>query len=544
MRKPTLFIIVLLVFIAFFRLGSVTLFDVDEAVFSEATKEMVESANWITPTYNGENRYDKPILIYWLMAGAYKLFGINEFAARFPSAIAGVLLGLSLFLFVRRLIDKRRAFYSVTALALSLCFLFYTHAAVTDMTLSLFITLSIFSFYLSGVRAADANSSQSPYRWWKDIYVYGFYLFSALAFLTKGLVGILFPFGVAFLYMLITEGPGKLIRNPFIRTLPGGILLFLLISAPWYIAQLIINGQEFIQQFIIKHHFQRYAGEISGHREPFYYFLPVLMIGLYPWIAFLPAGIRNALKEKRPVEVFSLIWFAFVFIFFSFSTTKLPNYILPAVPPLTILIGAGITLNEKGWWGRLSKGLLLTLSMVLAAGFIISKRYLAEFGVRDLNWLYHLSGFTFMIALLSILPKSLVRFKPPAKRFSGLHDSLFLRVSLISLCILGFLVIFSIKAVPIVSGQLQGALHKYSLYAKSRLKGGGRLAVYRINKPSILFYSGHRVIKAEGRDALMHVVSEGSSLLAIAKVVDLEILMDAGFQLVEKDEKYAILERE
>jgi 4-amino-4-deoxy-L-arabinose transferase-like glycosyltransferase len=107
MKKYLFLIILIAVFISFFRLGSVTLFDVDEAVFAQATKEMIENADWITPTYNGENRYDKPILFYWLMAASYKVFGINEFAARFPSALSGVLLVLSVFLFVGHFRDDK-----------------------------------------------------------------------------------------------------------------------------------------------------------------------------------------------------------------------------------------------------------------------------------------------------------------------------------------------------------------------------------------------------------------------------------------------------
>src|SRR3990172_7269855 len=110
---------------------------------------MVESGDWITPTYNGENRYDKPILFYWLMAVSYKTFGINEFGARFPSALSGFLLCLALFFFVGHFHDKERAFYAALPLTLSLYFLVYSHAAVADMALTLFITLSLFSFFLS-----------------------------------------------------------------------------------------------------------------------------------------------------------------------------------------------------------------------------------------------------------------------------------------------------------------------------------------------------------------------------------------------------------
>src|SRR6266498_175509 len=149
MARFLLPVVVVALFISFFRLGSLTLFDVDEAVFAEATKEMVESSDYITPTYNGENRYDKPILFYWLMAAAYKVFGVNEFSARFPSAAAAVLTALALFLFLRVLRKEKDALYAAISLTLSIYFLAYSHAAVTDMTLTLFISLSLMSFFLS-----------------------------------------------------------------------------------------------------------------------------------------------------------------------------------------------------------------------------------------------------------------------------------------------------------------------------------------------------------------------------------------------------------
>src|SRR5512135_506942 len=189
--KSSLFpiIIAAALFLSLFRLGAPKLFDVDEAVFSEATREMVISQDWITPTYNGENRYDKPILFYWLMAASYKTFGINEFSARFPSALSAFFLCLALFLFVRHFRGPHEASLAAIAFALSLYFVAYSHAAVTDMALTLFIALSLMSFYLSV--AGERTSKTSLW------YTYGFYLFSALAFLTKGLIGILFPFGIA-----------------------------------------------------------------------------------------------------------------------------------------------------------------------------------------------------------------------------------------------------------------------------------------------------------------------------------------------------------
>lgn len=377
MRRYLFPLIFLAVLVSFFRLGSVTLFDVDEAVFSQATKEMVKSGDWITPTYNGEKRYDKPILFYWLMAPSYKIFGINEFGARFPSALSAFLLSLAVFLFVRRACPggrgesagepddqadathgnssgDERAFYAALSLTLSLYFFAYSHAAVVDMALTLFLSLSLFSFYLSvSDEAADTKR--------KNLYIYGFYLFSALAFLTKGLIGILFPFGIALIFMYMTEGARGLKKVFNLK----GALIFLAVSGPWYGAQLLINGREFIDQFIIKHHFKRYTGINSGHNGPFYFYIPVLIAGMFPWIAFLPAGLKGAIKKEDRLGLFSLIWFAFVFVFFSISTTKLPNYILSSVVAASILVSSGI-MREKGHakYGHILTALLAALISV------------------------------------------------------------------------------------------------------------------------------------------------------------------------------------
>src|SRR5208337_4521510 len=143
MTKYVLPLLIIALLLSFFRLGFITLFDVDEAVFSTATKEMVQTGNLITPTYNGEKRYDKPILFYWLMAASYKAFGINNFGARFPSALAASLLAVALFLFVKRTHGEKKAIYAAFSFVLSIYFLIYSHAAVTDMTLTLFISISL-----------------------------------------------------------------------------------------------------------------------------------------------------------------------------------------------------------------------------------------------------------------------------------------------------------------------------------------------------------------------------------------------------------------
>ena len=531
--KYFLLVIFISAFLSFFRLGSETLFDVDEAVFAEATKEMVQSGDWITPTYNGNNRYDKPILFYWLMAASYEVFGINEFAARLVSAVSGILLSLGIFIFLRQFYDVRRAFYGSLSLFLSVFFLIYSHAAVTDMVLTLLITLSLFSFYFSLKK--DRR------------YIYGFYFFSALAFLTKGLIGIVFPFGTAFIYLMIAEGP-KSVGKLFV---PGAIILFLVVSLPWYVAETVVNGQEFIQSFFIKHHFMRYTDVISGHRGPVFYYLPVLVVGLFPWVAFLPAGIRNVFRQPGAVKRFrdygsvtdnlgllACIWLGFVFVFFSFSTTKLPNYILPAIPAAAILISGGMVAEDNSGGNdnpprRLSVRkaadiIIAVLATALGIAFLASGEYLLAAGI-------HHTGYMTIFGLLMLAMACL-----------GLL-ALFVKkelYTLMSACMIIFLLVVSVKAVPVASAYLQGTLYRYSLYAKGEAEKGDKIITYKVNYPSIVFYADHKIIDARNMNKLLPYIKDGGKFVAITRAKNAGDLERVGFRLLEKDGKYALLERE
>ncbi len=510
MPRLLLPILAVTLLLSLFRLGSVPLFDVDEAVFSEATREMVEGGDWVTPTYNGVNRYDKPILFYWVMAASYRIFGVNEFGARFPSALAGGLLVLFLFLFSLRSAGREEALYAPVVAALSLYFVAYARAAVTDMTLTLFIGLSLFSFYVWSGETGDKR------------YLYGFYLFSALAFLTKGLIGILFPFSIAIIYTLTTGGFGALKR----MISPAGAVLFIAVSGPWYVAQLLINGREFVELFFIKHHFTRFTGVISGHRGPLYYYVPVLLAGLFPWVAFLPAGIGRVFASRERVHIFAFVWFSVVFLFFSLSTTKLPNYILPSLPAASLLIAAGMT-REDTTWGRVSDITLCLLAGLLCAGSVLARTYIARLGIPDPDWLTVISGLLLLMAIVSLY--SALGGKRRADILSGL--------------MLVFLLAVLVKGLPLAGGLLQGSLHRYSLYAREHLSPGGRLAAYAINNPSVVFYSRHRILTPGDPGALRALAAAPGQMIVITRAAEAGALTGLGFTILEKDDRYALLER-
>jgi len=304
-----------------------------------------------------------------------------------------------------------------------------------------------------------------------------------------------------------------------------GILLFAAVAAPWYLAEVAINGREFIDQFFIKHHFRRYTDVISGHRGPLYYYIPVIIVGFFPWISFLPAGIRSAWKGKNALHLFGLVWFAFVFLFFSFSTTKLPNYILPALPAASMLMGEGMS-GEDPRWRRYSFLAMGILSLLMGGAFLIGRKYLAALAPADGGW-------TLAIAAVSLAGGAVSLYSAFSKR------DLYVPVAGLMTVLLAILLT---KALPLASDYLQGTLHKYSIYAKERLVKDEGVIVFGINNPSIAFYSERKIISANNKEELDSLARKGVHAVAISKAKDMELLRDSGYTLIESDGRYALLE--
>src|SRR3989304_1825222 len=370
-----------IIFIFFYNLGSPGLFDVDEAVYAEATREMIDTGDLITPQYNYTNRYDKPVFFYWLMASAFRVFGVTEFAARFWSAVFGVLLTMMCYYLLRRMGHPKWGVITALVFATSLEVIVLAHASITDMTLAFFITSALFCFFLGYMGRGKVG-----FGWYL-----GFYLSTALAVLTKGPVGIVLPGAIIFIFLIL--------RGDFIQTLKkmhivSGVLIFMVVALPWYIVETWINGWEYIDAFFIKHNVTRFTGVVSGHRGAVYYFIPVILIAFFPWSAFLPQILyryfprsrkRGAVDPEESLTLFSIIWFLVIFIFFSISKTKLPGYIVPLSAPLAIMAGRlwyeyiypdNEVHTEKGL--KYSFVFLIILSLIIAAGAGILTPYLTN----------------------------------------------------------------------------------------------------------------------------------------------------------------------
>ncbi|WP_187648221.1 ArnT family glycosyltransferase [Nitrosophilus labii] len=318
------FLLALAIFLSFFAtLSFAPLFDLDEGAFSEATREMLQNGNFITTYLNGELRFDKPILIYWLQAISVKIFGLNEFAFRLPSAIAATFWALGIYWFARRYFEEQTAFLATFLMITSLQITIIAKAAIADALLNMFIAYSMFFVYLY----LDKKDKK-----------YLYLAFGAIGFgvLTKGPVAILIPLAVTFIYLLIKKDLKLFFKTVFN---PIGLIIFSAIALPWYILEYMDQGMKFIEGFFLKHNISRFKTSFEGHGGSLFYYVPVVLAGILPYTTlFLKAISKVKTWFRNDLYLFFGIWFLFVFLFFSFSGTKLPHYVIYGYTPLFFIM--------------------------------------------------------------------------------------------------------------------------------------------------------------------------------------------------------------
>ena len=307
-------------------LGRLPLIDPDEGRYIEIPREMLERGDFVTPMLNYVKYFEKPPLHYWLNALSLSVFGENEFAARFAGTLCGLLTVLVTYHLGRQLMGRRTGLYGAILLGTAGGFLVQSRINFTDMTLTFFLTAAFACFALA-LHDGECRKAR---------YYYLFYLFMALAVLAKGLIGIVLPGAVIFLYLLFTK-KWRILRE--MKLISGGAL-FLLVCAPWFVL-VSLRNPEFAQFFFIHEHFQRFLTKVHHRYQPLWFFIPVLAGTMLPWSTFIPAALAKGWRERdsQALTLFLLLWAGVIFAFFSKSSSKLVPYILPVFPPLAILIG-------------------------------------------------------------------------------------------------------------------------------------------------------------------------------------------------------------
>jgi len=353
-------------FLFLLGLQLVGLIGVDEPRYAQVAREMLARHDWVTPVLYGVPWLEKPPLYYWLAMLSYKGAGaVSDTAARLPAAVLSSLLIIFIYVWSRRF---RRGMQLDAALitASAAMIIGFGRSAATDMPLTVMFTAAMLSWY--GWYASEHR------RW-----LLSFYFFAAMATLAKGPIAILLAGLVIVIFAALRRDPRLLLRTLW----PIGIALYLAVVTPWFIAVQHANPQ-FFRVFFLQHNLERFSSNVYHHPQPFWFYLPVALLALVPWTVFVVVALVDALRDWRfctqqpaaqeDLRTYLALWFLIPVVFFSLSHSKLPGYILPAIPAGTILLADFILRREQeaskpALWLVLLHSLLS--SAMLIAAFIV-----------------------------------------------------------------------------------------------------------------------------------------------------------------------------
>ena len=316
-------------FIFFFNIGNYALMDVDETRYVSMARDMFHCKDFLTLYLNGEFFFEKPPLYFWSECLSFAIFGkVTEFTARFPVALYGTLSTLLLYFTGKKIVSRRYGVISALILATTLEFVMLAKFAILDIVVTTCVGFSI----MFGFLTQFVQDKNKKYFWWL------FYIFSGLAVMAKGIPGFIVPFAVMFFVTIANKTFKQVFRPQYFLV---GFLLFFLIVLPWHLIMFKIHDPLFFQEYIIKHHIERFFNSNEINREqPFYFYFLTILWGLVPWIfSAIAVGITKIksikkfsiaeLSNPQKYLLFNTIAFVVTLLFFSSSSTKLITYILP-----------------------------------------------------------------------------------------------------------------------------------------------------------------------------------------------------------------------
>lgn len=348
------FIILGILLLYFVGMNSMALTDPDEVFYAETAREMLTHKSFLIPLIFEKPQFEKPPLFYWLILVSFKVFGVGTLAARFVTALLGIIGIFGTYLFVNKIFNKEISLMSTLILATSALYFGMSRSAITDIVFSVMVIFTLYAFY-------------TWYKFRKNIFLVLFAIFSALAVLTKGPAGIIIPLFVILLFLLLSKDR---------RTLKSFIFnrwwwLFLFLALPWYIYVSLKYGKSFMWEFFIHNNWHRilYAEHRGVDR---WYFYPCVMLwGIFPWTFYLLMVGRHFKKHKTDY-LFLFCWIGTVFLMFQCAHSKLASYILPLFPAVAITLSISLSSLERKYKRLTVIGILYILSgigMILPAHF-------------------------------------------------------------------------------------------------------------------------------------------------------------------------------
>jgi 4-amino-4-deoxy-L-arabinose transferase-like glycosyltransferase len=483
----------------FWMLGAAPLFDVDEGAFSQATLEMFERGDFLSTYLNGAPRYDKPILVYWLQAASVALLGPTEWAFRLPSALCAALWAWLTYLFARRAYGEERALFSAMLLATSLGVYIIGRAATADALLNSLLAAAMFAAWL--------HLSTGRRGW-----LYATHAAIALGVLAKGPIAILVPFATTFLFCFFKRDLKTWASAVFDWR---ALLLFFAIAAPWYAAILAREGWAFVEGFFLRHNVARFGGPLQGHGGSLLYYFPVLLVLALPYTALIvPVAVRVRGLWRDELQAYLLLWFGFVFVFFSLSGTKLPHYVLYGYTAAALLMAARGAEIRSAFWALLP-------AAAFFAG-LLAFPYTLAYVVPRLGDAYYREA----------LGAALAHFDTPYFAYFGVATALAAYAMLerrtaltrkLALC--GLLAVAGLTTLVVpVAGELQTPIKEAALLARERKLD---VVMWRLNAPSFSVYRGAPTPTREPRPGEV-IVTKASRLSELPRGMAYDILFSRG----------------
>jgi 4-amino-4-deoxy-L-arabinose transferase-like glycosyltransferase len=465
-----------------FRLGATPLVGPDEPRYARVAVEMQRAGTWVTPTLAGEPWLEKPPLYYWLAGACYSVLGETETAARLPSVLATLLLVGATALFGARLYGPGAGLHAGFVAGTALLPFAYGHAASMDMLLAATVTVAI------GLVAQRLLAGSSA------LGLVAAAVAAALATLAKGPLGLLLPLLVVGGYLLATR-EWRAIRG---LLSPAALAAFVIVAAPWYLAILRSQGWHFVDVFLLNHNVQRFTSTVHHHPGTFVYYVPLLLLGFFPWSGLLlPALVRVSPRASR-TDLFLLLWAGLPFLFFSLAGSKLPGYILPCLPPLAILMGRAAdhlvsedATAQRALWGRI----VALLGLALAAAFAALP-----------SWLYFHEGeplwqSTIPVALWAVIVTWLV------SRRIGVDPAGALRLLRVGAA--GLLLLVALVAPPILARRESGRAFFEAAMGREVLAWGA----WRTAWMAGYFYDDAKVREVPSAAEIMTAAGQGPTLV-------------------------------
>jgi 4-amino-4-deoxy-L-arabinose transferase-like glycosyltransferase len=353
--RHALILVGVTLFMFWWRLGALPLIDPDEPFYAQTTREMLQANDWVTPRIFGQPQFEKPIMFYWETMSAQILFGDTAFAARAPSALFATLLVFLTWGFGRRFMNPQSGFYAALALATGIEFAFMSRLMMTDVSLSFFISASVFCFLL-------ATEDEPNRTRWLVLH----FVASGCAALTKGPIGLIIPALGSMAYLRLAKKP-----SPWRGTgLCLGVSLWLVTVVPWYATMFAKFGWEYWERFFVHENWERLIDSEHDHSNRIWYYPLILFAGSLPWIPLLAAAVAHAIRDLRADRRLQFLasWFFPNLLFFTLAQSKLPTYVLFLFVPLALLMGRTLDAWLAGQLPTSGRSVEIILARIFAAG--------------------------------------------------------------------------------------------------------------------------------------------------------------------------------